>query len=191
MKLHLTIGLTALLLVGCSSAPQADPATETSAATEVSQEPTITETPVLSEPKPLPVESVATPDAVATTEPIPEVTLEPAPPAEPNPEDAALESALAEALTQPDQTAKVNPLDSPEDQYLDAFRQEIAVMPDGPYAPIEDIEALTIGYRACVALEDYGYADALLAYAFSEESTEESVANYKAALNAAPSTICE
>lgn len=51
-----------------------------------------------------------------------------------------------------------------------------------------DVDAVNLGWQACSDLSVMSYGEALFSYAFSE-STEEQVADYNAALNAAPKAL--
>jgi hypothetical protein len=176
MKLHLTLGLTVLLLAGCAGEPQAEsPAT-------------VAPTTALTTTAP----STAAPTTTAPTTTAPTTaapTVEPS--AEPTMDEAGVASALAEAFTPPTEAPDVDPAADPETQYLEAFKAELVALPDGPYLQVgSDIDAVNLGYEACGALSFMDHADALLEYSFSEEGTEETVPNYNAALNVVPFTLC-
>jgi hypothetical protein len=164
MKLHLTLGLTVLLLAGCAGEPQAELTTPATVA------------PATATP------ATATPTTAAPT-------IEPS--TEPTMDEAGVASALAEAFTPPSEAPDVDADADPEIQYLEAFKAELVTLPDGPYLQVgSDIDAVNLGYEACGALSFMDHADALLEYAFSEEGTEETVPNYNAALNVVPFTLC-
>lgn len=160
MKLRATLGLTALLLVGCASTPQ------------TTSEPSQTR-------------------AAPTTEAPPTVASIDGPTPEPATDDSAVESALAEAFTPPTEAPAVDESADPEAQYLEAFKQELTTLPEGPFEQAgTDTDAVNLGYEACGSLSFMDHGDALLEYVFQPESTEETVANYNAALNVVPFTLC-
>lgn len=131
------------------------------------------------------VESEPAPSVTETTA-SPEPTPTPTPTTDPAKDEA--EKQLEDALTQPE----VDPIDAldPETSFLATYREQLQTLPDGPYAQLgTDIEAVDLGWQACSDLSVMSYGEALFGYAFSE-ATEEQVADYNAALNAAPGTLC-
>lgn len=156
----------ALLMSGCAQdAAPSEATTEPTAIEE--QEPTETSAPTTPEP---------------TEDPSVEPTEEPG---------AEGEAEVREALTAPTDAPLVNPMASPEDQFLELYKQELQTLPEGPHEQIgTDADSIALGYQACDDLSVMSYGEALFAYAFDLESTEETVADYNAALNAAPLTLC-
>jgi hypothetical protein len=168
MKLHLALGLAILLLTGCTGEPQAESTAPVTIA---------------------PTTTAPTTTALATAIPSAEPSAEPS--VEPTTDDAAVQTAPVEAITPPTGAHDADVDADPEIQYLEAFKAELVTLPDGPHVQVgTDIDAVNLGYEACEDLSFMNHADALLAYASSEERTEETVANYNAALNVAPFTLC-
>lgn len=127
----------------------------------------------------------------ATTSPTPAIdSPQPseAPIAEPT--DSS-EEDVKEALSAPTEAPDVDPIADPEQQFLQAYKTELQTLPDGPYAQLgSDEEAVQLGYLACEDIVTMGgHGPALFAYAFSD-ATEDQVADYNAALNAAQFTLC-
>lgn len=99
------------------------------------------------------------------------------------------EAQLKEALTQPNPQPVIP--GNPKTQYLDLYKQELQTLAGGPYDQLgTDEETIQLGEQACSDLEVMSYGEALLVYAFDENTTEAQVADYNAALNAAASTLC-
>lgn len=172
MKRHITpLAITALLVTGCSATMEAEPAPTT--------EPTVTTSPTPSptpEPTPEPTTEAPSP------EPTQEATIEAAD------TKAEAEDQLTDALTPP----VPDPVEAfdPEASFLATYKQELQTLPEGPHMQLgTDLDAINLGYQACSDLGVMSYGEALVMYAFSE-ATEEQVADYNAALNAAPGTLC-
>lgn len=131
----------------------------------------------------------ATPTAMKTTAAAP--TTEEAETVETTSEEPTTsEEELKDALSAPTEAPQVDPALNAEQQFLEAYKTELETLPEGPYAQLgTDAEAIQLGYRACDDLSIMSHAEALFAYAFSD-ATEEQVADYNAALNAAQFTLC-
>jgi hypothetical protein len=130
-------------------------------------------------------ETVTATTSPATADPTPEPTEEPS--EEPT---TSSEEDVKEALTAPTEAPDVNPVADPEEQFLEAYKTELQTLPEGPHQQLgTDEEAIHLGYQACDDLTVMSHGEALFAYAFSE-ATEEQVADYNAALNAAQFTLC-
>lgn len=136
------------------------------------------------------IEASSTPSASAASEPSPtEATTAPAT-EEPttDPAEVSAEDQLEEALTDPE----VTPVDTgdPAASFLATYKEQLQTLPEGPHAQLgTDADSLALGYQACEDLSVMSHGEALFAYAFSD-ATEEQVADYNAALNSAPGTLC-
>lgn len=127
--------------------------------------------------EPQPDTSSSAPASEATTEPTAEETT-------------SSEEDVKEALTAPTEAPEVNEAADPEQQFLEAYKTELETLPEGPHQQLgTDEEAIQLGYQACDDLSQMSHGEALFAYAFSD-ATEEQVADYNAALNAAQFTLC-
>jgi hypothetical protein len=125
--------------------------------------------------------TVTTAPATVEAEPTQEPTEEPT---------TSTEEDVKEALSAPTEAPDVNPVADPEQQFLEAYKTELQTLPEGPHQQLgTDEEAIQLGYKACDDLTVMSHGEALFAYAFSE-ATEEQVADYNAALNAAQFTLC-
>jgi hypothetical protein len=101
------------------------------------------------------------------------------------------EEELKDALTAPTEQPEQVPAANVEDAFLKQYKQELKSLPEGPHEQLgTDAQAVELGYRVCEDLTVMSYGEALTAYAFDLEVTEEQVADYNAALNAAIVTLC-
>ena len=117
-----------------------------------------------------------------------DVESAPTPASTTDPAKAEAEKQLTDALTQPD----VDPVDAldPEAAFLATYQEQLQTLPEGPYVQLgTDADAVDLGWQVCDDLSVMSHGEALFSYAFSE-ATEEQVADYNAALNAAPGTLC-
>lgn len=160
------LAITALLLTGCAGTVEAEP--EPAPTTTTSTTPTPTPELTTEEPTPTPT-------------PEPEPTTDTA--------KAEAEQQLTDALTQPEVVPE--PAIDPEAAFLATYKEQLQTLPEGPHAQLgTDIDSINLGWQACMDLSVMSYGEALVMYAFTEGVTEEQVADYNAALNAAPGTLC-